>query len=82
MEYHYDVWSDWNLMLSLGNDSIFKRPNRKDIVIKSGDLVLFNGDHAKHGVVIKDGDGLANTRRITYQIRRKIPDHLIIDKNK
>jgi len=73
MHYHYDKWSDWNIMLSIGNESIFKRPRKKNISIKSSDLVLFNGNVVKHGVSIKNGKGIGNVKRVTFQIRKKIP---------
>lgn len=71
MAYHYDRWSSWNIMLSFGNKSLFRRPNKKNISIDSGDLILFNGDRVKHGVTIESGAGVENCRRITFQIRKQ-----------
>jgi hypothetical protein len=49
MDMHYDEWSSWNLLISVGGSSKLVYP-RGEIVINSGDVILFNGNNKFHGV--------------------------------
>jgi hypothetical protein len=77
---HYDNWSDWNLMISIGGSSKLLFPRDKEIIINSGDIVLFNGNNKLHAVQLIEGttNKLWNDKinfgahRFCYQLRRQI----------
>lgn len=70
MESHYDGWSDWNLLFSIG-DSSDLITGRDKLTLNSGDVVLFNGGRIRHQVKIHKGKGIKGSkyRRITIQHR-------------
>jgi hypothetical protein len=85
MESHYDGWSDWNLLISIG-DSSDLITGRDKVLLNSGDIILFNGK-IRHQVKIHKGKGIKGSkyRRITIQHRhytRKSLTTDIINKNK
>lgn len=80
MEPHYDGWSDWNILLSVGSDSKLVT-NRATIPLHSGSVVLFDGNHIYHGVDLVDTSHCLKIRgskycRATVQYRRKIQRQL------
>lgn len=80
MEPHYDGWSDWNILLSVGSESKLIT-NRATIPLHSGSVVLFDGNHIYHGVDLVDTSHCLKIRgskycRATVQYRRKIQQPL------
>lgn len=73
MESHYDGWSDWNLLVSIG-DSSDLITGRDKINLNNGDIVLFNGGRIRHQVKIHKGNGIKGLqyRRITLQHRHNM----------
>ena len=53
LQAHYDKWSDWNIMVSIGGSSEFIYPRGK-IQLDSGDVIIFNGNHKFHKVELLD----------------------------
>jgi hypothetical protein len=77
MESHYDGWSDWNLLLAVG-DSSDLITGRDKLTLHSGDIVLFNGGKIRHQVRIHKGNGIRGSkyRRITIQHRHNMGKEL------
>ena len=53
LDAHYDKWSDWNMLISIGGSSEFEYP-RGNIRLDSGDIIIFNGNHKHHKVKLVD----------------------------
>lgn len=77
MEQHYDGWSDWNILLSIGCGSTLIT-NRGSIKIGSGDVVIFDGNHIYHGVQLDSPESVQPVKikgnkyyRATLQYRRR-----------
>jgi hypothetical protein len=78
VERHYDGWSDWNILTSMGCDSLLKI-DKMNIKSKSGDTIIFDGNHIYHEVEMSNiywADKKLFIRgrqykRITFQYRRK-----------
>lgn len=71
---HYDTWSDWNVVVSLGGSAVFKT-NRAELDLKHGDVVVFNGNHVQHMVTMPDNPRLSRYppySRIAIQLRNRL----------
>ena len=84
--YHFDVWSNYNLTISIGHTVRFYFKDSKNtdraIDIHSGDMVLFDGNSVEHAVVTLQDDkddkcpewyDDKSTYRYNLQFRNKIP---------
>lgn len=75
IHYHYDSWSNWNFICSIGGPSVTKLKNT-ECIMNDGSAYLFNGSTEIHAVeLLKDGKFLRLSRsnetyRQCFQLRR------------
>ena len=75
MSSHYDVWSDWNMVVSAGESTTLHFARSK-FEINHGDVYLFNGNHKLHSVSISPTLEQLLGKRNTFLSKNKKTQHL------